>query len=122
MPEQIERKSLDTPDETRYFKDNKGKAEIVTIGGVTLGRGTFEPGWIWNKHIQPISETSSCHVAHTGYILQGRMLVKMDDGSEEEFGPGDAFYMPAGHNAWVVGDEPCVLIDITGFGKYAKHS
>ncbi|MCU7800514.1 MAG: cupin domain-containing protein [gamma proteobacterium symbiont of Lucinoma myriamae] len=82
----------------------------------------FEPGWIWNKHVQPISETSSCHVAHTGYILQGRMVVKMDNGSEKELVPGDAFYMPTGHNAWVVGDEPCVLIDITGFGKYAKHS
>ena len=122
MPEQLERKSLDSPDETRFFKDNKGKAEIVIVGRVTIGRGTFEPGWVWNKHVQPISGTSSCQAAHTGYILQGRMVVKMDDGAEDEFGPGDAFYMPAGHNAWIVGDEPCVLIDITGFDKYAKPS
>ena len=122
MAAQLERKSLDSPNETRSFNDNKGKAEIVTIGGVTFGRSTFEPGWIWNKHIQPISGTPSCQVVHTGYIIQGRMLVKMDDGSEEEFGPGDAFYMPAGHDAWVIGDEACILIDITGFGNYAQAS
>lgn len=118
----MKKKSLDSPDETRYFKDDKGKAEIVIVGGVTIGRGGVEPGWIWHKHVQPISGTSSCQAAHTGYILQGRMLVKMDDGTEEEFGPGDAFYMPAGHDAWIAGDEQCVLIDITGFGKYAKPS
>lgn len=122
MSGKLERKSLDTPDETRSFKDNKGKAEIVTIGGIKLGRGTFEPGWVWNKHVRPISGTHSCQAGHIGYVLQGRMHVKMDDGPEQEFGQGDAFYMPPGHDAWVVGDEPCILIDVTGFGKYAKPS
>jgi quercetin dioxygenase-like cupin family protein len=122
MSKKLERKSLNTPDETRSFKDNKGKAEIVTIGGISMGRGTFKPGWVWSKHVQPIAETHSCQSAHIGYILQGRMTVTMVDGSEEEFGPEDAFYMPPGHDARVVGDEPCVLIDVTGFSTYAKSS
>jgi quercetin dioxygenase-like cupin family protein len=120
MAQQMERKSLDSPDDLRPFKDGKGRAEIVTVGGLTLGRGTFEPGWSWSEHVKPIAGTHSCQAAHTGYILEGRMVVKMDDGSEMEFGPGDAFYMPSGHDAWIVGDKPCVLIDVTGFGKYAK--
>ena len=120
MSEKLVRKPLDTPDETRPFKENKGKAEIVTVGNIILGRGTFEPGWVWSKHVQPVAGTPSCQAAHTGYVVQGRMVVKMNDGSEEEFGPGDAFYMPPGHDAWTVGDEPCVLIDVTGFGQYAK--
>ena len=122
MSEKLERKPLSNPDETRPFKDNKGMAEIVTVGNITLGRGTFEPGWIWSEHVKPVAGTDSCQAAHTGYVLQGRMVVKMDDGSEEEFGPGDAFYMPSGHDAWIVGDEACVLIDVTGFGQYAKPS
>ena len=120
MSEKIERKPLSNPDETRPFKDNKGMAEIVTVGNITLGRGTFEPGWVWSEHVKPVVGTHSCQAAHTGYVLQGRMVVKMDDGTEEEFGPGDAFYMPSGHDAWIVGDEACVLIDVTGFGEYAK--
>ena len=122
MSEKLERKPLSNPDETRPFKDNKGMAEIVTVGNITLGRGTFEPGWVWSEHVKPVAGTDSCQAAHTGYVLQGRMVVKMDDGSEEEFGPGDAFYMPSGHDAWIVGDEACVLIDVTGFGQYAKPS
>ena len=120
MSEKLERKPLANPDETRPFKGNKGKAEIVTVGGTILGRGTFEPGWVWSKHVQPVAGTPTCQAAHTGYVLQGRMVVKMDDGSEDEFGPGDAFYMPPGHDAWTVGDEACVLIAVTGFGQYAK--
>ena len=122
MSDKLERKSLDNPDEVRPFKDNSGKAEIVTVGETILGRGTFEPGWVWSKHVKPIAGTESCQAPHTGYVVQGRMVVKMDDGSEEEFGPGDAFHMPPGHDAWIVGDEPCVLIDVAEFGQYAKPS
>jgi quercetin dioxygenase-like cupin family protein len=122
MSEKIQRKSMDSPDEIRVFKDNKGKAEIVTVGNIILGRGTLEPGWVWSKHVQPVTENHSCQAAHTGYIVQGRMVVKMDDGSEEELGPGEAFYVSSGHDAWIVGDETCVLIDVTGFGQHAKHS
>jgi quercetin dioxygenase-like cupin family protein len=122
MSEKLEKKSLDNPDETRPFKENMGKAQIVTVGGMILGRGTFEPNWVWSKHVQPVAGTPSCQAGHTGYVVQGRMVVKMDDGSEEEFGPGDAFYMPPGHDAWIVGDQSCVLIDVTGFSQYAKPS
>ncbi len=120
MSKQLERKQLDNPDEIRSFKDSKGRAEIVTVGDVTLGRSIFEPGWVWSEHVKPVAGTDSCQAAHTGYVVQGKMVVKMEDGSEEEFGPGDAFYMPPGHDAWILGDERCVLIDVTGFGNYAK--
>jgi quercetin dioxygenase-like cupin family protein len=116
----LERKPFDRPDETRSFKNGKGKLEVVTVGNCTVGRGVFEPGWRWSEHVKPIVGTPSCHAAHTGYVLEGRMIVKMDDGTELEYGPGDAFYMPSGHDAWVVGDKRCVLIDFTGMAKYAK--
>jgi len=116
----LERKPFDKPDETRAFKNGKGKLEVVTVGDCTVGRGVFEPGWRWSEHVKPIVGTPSCQAAHTGYVLEGRMLVKMDDGAQLEYGPGDAFYMPSGHDAWVVGDKRCVLIDFTGMAKYAK--
>jgi quercetin dioxygenase-like cupin family protein len=116
----LERKPFDKPDETRAFKHGKGKLDVVTVGDCTVGRGVFEPGWRWSEHVKPIVGTPSCQAAHTGYVLEGRMIVKMDDGAELEYGPGDAFYMPSGHDAWVVGDKRCVLIDFTGMAKYAK--
>ena len=121
MPDaKLLRKVLDRPDETRSFVDGKGKAQIVKLGDVTLGRGIFEPGWQWSKHVKPIVKTDSCQSAHTGTVLEGRMRVRMNDGTEMEFGPGDAFYMPPGHDAWIVGNQRCVIIDVTGFGNYAK--
>jgi quercetin dioxygenase-like cupin family protein len=115
----LEQKSFDSPDETRPFVD-KGKAEIVTVGGVDIGRGTFEPGWRWSEHVKPLAGTDSCQAPHTGYVLSGRMVIRMDNGEEREFGPGDVFYMPPGHDAWIVGDEACTLIDFTGMKRYAK--
>jgi quercetin dioxygenase-like cupin family protein len=120
MSGKMERKPFDKPDETRPFKNGKGKLEVVTVGDHTLGRGVFEPGWRWSEHVKPIAGTPSCQAAHTGYVLEGRMVVKMDDGAQVEYGPGDAFYMPPGHDAWIVGDKRCVLIDFTGVAKYAK--
>jgi quercetin dioxygenase-like cupin family protein len=120
MTQHLERKSFDKPDETRLFKANKGKLEVVTVGDHTLGRGVFEPGWRWSEHVKPIAGTDSCKAAHTGYIVEGRMVVRMDDGSEAEYGAGDAFYMPPGHDAWIVGDTRCVLIDFTGVSNYAR--
>jgi quercetin dioxygenase-like cupin family protein len=120
MAGKLERKSFDKPDETRAFKDGKGKLQVVTAGNHTFGRGVFEPGWRWSEHVKPIAGTASCQAGHTGYVLEGRMVVKMDDGAEVEYGPGDAFYMPPGHDAWTVGDKRCVLIDFTGVAKYAK--
>src|ERR671930_2701423 len=100
----LEAKSLDSPEETRPFVD-KGKADVVKVGGVTVGRGVFEPGWRWSEHVKPIAGTASCQAGHTGYILSGRMGVRTDDGAEGEVGPGDAFVLAPGHDAWVVGDE-----------------
>ncbi len=83
---------------------------------------TFEPGWSWEKCVKPVVKTNSCEAPHTGYIVSGRIKVVMDDGSEIEGGPGDAAIIPPGHNAWVVGNEPCVMIDFTGAKDYAKSS
>lgn len=116
----LEAKSLDSPDETRPFVD-KGRVDIVTIGGVTVGRGVFEPGWRWSEHVGPLAGTESCQAAHAGYVLSGRMKVVMDDGREAEAGPGDAFVIAPGHDAWTVGDEACVALDFSGMEQYAKR-
>jgi quercetin dioxygenase-like cupin family protein len=70
--------------------------------------------------VKPIAKTESCQAPHTQYVISGRMRVKMDDGSEEEFGPGDVGYLPPGHNAWIIGNEPFVAVDFTGMKEYAK--
>lgn len=107
----IEIKSFDSPDETRPFQ-GKGRVEIVDLGGREIGKGTFEPGWRWSENVKPIAATDSCQFNHLGYVLSGRMRVYMDDGSEGEIGPGAVFSIPAGHDAEVIGDEPCVTIDV----------
>ena len=112
-------KSFETPDEVRTFE--KGKVEIVNLGNVTIGRATFEPGWSWSQCVKPLVKTDSCQAPHTTVIISGRMKVRMDDGTEIEGGPGDTAIIPPGHDAWVVGDEPCVSIDFTGMGDYAKR-
>jgi quercetin dioxygenase-like cupin family protein len=116
----LERKPLSKPDEVRPFKEGKGELDVVTLGHTTMGRAVFEPGWRWSQHVKPIAGTDSCQAEHTGVCLEGRMIVKMDDGSQMEYGPGDAFYMPPGHDAWVVGNERCVMVDVTGVTQYAK--
>ena len=115
----VEVKSFDSPDEVREF-EGKGKADVVNIGGRTVGRGTFEPGWRWSEHVKPIAGTDSCQAPHFGYVVSGRMKVVMDDGIEGEAGPGDVVYIEPSHDAWIVGDEPCVFVDWQGFETYAK--
>ena len=115
-------KSLNQPDETRPIPNGKGKVEVVNLGGATVMRATFEPGWKWSEHVKPIAQTESCQVAHTGYIVSGRLHVRMDDGTEVEMGPGEASITPAGHDAWVVGDEPVIFLDFAGAATYAKPS
>ena len=115
----ITKKSLDgSPDDTRSFE--KGKIDLATMGDFTIGRAEFEPGWSWEKSVKPIVKTKSCEALHTQYVMSGTMRVRMDDGSEEEFSPGDVGYVPPGHNAWIVGTEPFIAIDFTGMTKYAK--
>jgi quercetin dioxygenase-like cupin family protein len=111
-------KSMSKPDETRIFE--KGRIDLVTVSGVTFARARLEPGWKWSSHVKPIAKTESCEVPHLQYLVSGRLHVVMDSGDERDFGEGDVFYLPSGHDAWVVGDEPAVLIDITGMGNYAK--
>ena len=110
-------KSLDSPDETREFEN--GKMDVVNLGEVTVGRAVFEPGWRWSENVKPIAGTDSCQVPHVGYVVSGRMVVKMDDGTEHEFGPGDAGTIPPGHDAWIEGDEACVWLDFAGAEHYA---
>jgi quercetin dioxygenase-like cupin family protein len=114
----MQKKSLDSPDETRTFE--KGKVELVNLKTVTIGRSVFEPGWSWDKCVKPIVKTNSCEAPHTSVIISWRLKVKMDDGTEAEGGPGDVAVIPPGHNAWVMGDEPCVSVDFTGAKDYAK--
>ena len=116
----MKKKSLNTPEEVRSFP--KGKLELVTVTGITFGRGTFEPGWRWSESVKPIAGTETCEAPHTQYHVSGRLMVEMEDGKQEEFGPGDVSSIPPGHDAWVVGDEPVVVIDITGMKYYAKKT
>jgi quercetin dioxygenase-like cupin family protein len=114
------RRTAGQPDEIRPFKDGKGRMLVFDLGDRSVGRGEFEPGWRWSEHVKPIAGTDSCKAAHTGMVLEGRMIVRMDNGEEQEYGPGDVFYMPPGHDAWVVGQQRCVLFDATGVAHYAK--
>ncbi len=113
----IQGKNLGSPDEVRSF--DKGKMDVVTLDRVTVGLATFEPGWQWSECVKPIAGTDSCQVPHVGYVLSGRIKVVMDDGSEEEFGPDDAVVIPPGHDAWTVGEVPCVMLDFAGADEYA---
>lgn len=114
----MQKKSFLEPDNARTFK--KGKVELVTIGTVTFGRATFQAGWKWSDSVQPLVNTKSCVAPHLQYHISGRLHVVMDDGSEEEFVAGNVSLVPPGHNAWVVGDEPVIVVDITGMENYAK--
>lgn len=114
----MQKKSMTSPDEIRSF--DMGKVMIAKVADTSIGRAYFEPGWSWEKCVKPIVKTESCQAPHTTYVVSGKMRIRMDDGSEEEFGPGDVGYIPPGHNAWVVGDEPFVGIDFTGMETYAK--
>ena len=116
----LQQKILDSPDETRTFEN--GKAQVVTLGDFSASRLTLEPGWRWSENVRPIAGTDSCQVLHTGYQVSGRLHVRLDDGTEAEVGPGEAYVIPPGHDAWVVGDEPVVTVDMSRVTaeEYAK--
>jgi quercetin dioxygenase-like cupin family protein len=114
------RKSLNAPEETGPFTEAKGKVELVNLDQAPVGRATFEPGWRWSLHVKPLAQTDTCQAAHLGYDVSGRMHVRTDDGEELEFGAGDFAVIPPGHDAWTIGDEPCVVIDWQDFADYAK--
>ncbi len=112
-------KQFESPDETRTFP--KGKFELVHIGGMTIGRATYEPGWRWSEHVGAAMGARSCQVEHVGLVISGRATAAMDDGTVYEMKPGDLFYIPPGHDSWVVGDEPYVSIHLMGASDYASH-
>lgn len=120
MPSLI-RKSFDSPEEVRPFEGDSGELALVNLDEGPVGRATFLPGWRWSENVKPIAKTDSCEASHMGYFVSGRMKVVMDDGEEMEYGPGDFATMKPGHDAWVLGQEPCVVIDWTGFADYAKR-
>jgi quercetin dioxygenase-like cupin family protein len=109
-------KSLDDPEEVRPFENGTGQLELVNLDQGPVGPSTFQPGWRWSEDVKPIAQTDTC------YFLSGRMTVVMEDGEEMEYGPGDFAFMAPGHDAWIVGNEPCVVIDWQGFVDYAKPS
>lgn len=115
-----ELKSFGKPDEIREFP--KGKVELIKIGGATIGRATFQPGWKWSTSVQPLAKTKSCEAPHFQYHVSGVLMVKMDDGSLLECKAGDVSLLPMGHDAWVVGNEPVVVVDFQGMVDYAKQT
>jgi hypothetical protein len=113
-----EQKSFMRPDEVREFP--KGRLELIKIGGATVGRAVLEPGWRWSESVQPIAKTTSCEAPHFQYHVSGVLKVRMDDGSEFECHAGDVSLIGAGHDAWVVGNSPVVIVDFQGMLDYAK--
>lgn len=112
-----ELKNFGKPDEVREFP--KGRLELIKVGGATIGRGVFEPGWRWATSVQPLAKTKSCEAPHFQYHVAGVLRIKMDDGSEFDCKPGDVSLLPSGHDAWTVGDEPAVVVDFQGMIDYA---
>ncbi|MGH2357613.1 MAG: hypothetical protein ACRDGJ_06320 [Candidatus Limnocylindria bacterium] len=115
---QLRRKRFDRPDEVRPFE--RGRIEVVELGELVIGRAIFEPGWRWSTHVRPIAETDSCQYHHVGHVISGHLHIEMDDGASIELVEGDAFEVPPGHDAWVVGDEPWVSVDYAGRRTFAK--
>jgi quercetin dioxygenase-like cupin family protein len=116
---QVILKQFEQPDEVRVFE--KGKFELVHIGGMTIGRATYEPGWKWSVDVGRALGKTSCDVEHVGIVVAGRATAAMDDGRVFEMKPGDIFYIEAGHDSWVVGDEPYVSLHLMGASEYAAH-
>ena len=115
---QLRRKRFDHPDEVRTVE--KARIELVELGELAIGRAVFEPGWRWSEHVKPIVGTESCQVHHIGYVVSGHLHIEIGDGASLEVMGGDAFEIPPGHDAWVVGDEPWVSVDWAGRRLFAR--
>ncbi len=112
-------KRFESPDETRSFE--KGKFEIVNIGGLSIGRATYQPGWKWSEHVGPTAGASLCDVEHVGLVLSGHAVALMPDNTEVHLKAGNLFYIPpVPHDSWVVGNEPYVSLHFLGAEQYAK--
>ncbi len=114
----MEVESFDVPEEVRTF--DKGRLELIKVGGATIGRAVFEPGWKWSESVKPIVKTEWCKAPHFQYHVSGVLKVVMEDGTEKELKAGDVSLLPSGHDAWVVGNEPAVVVDFQGMVDYAK--
>ena len=112
-------KRFEAPDEVRQFE--LGRFELVTLGGMTIGRATYQPGWKWSEHVGATLGVSSCHVEHVGMVIFGCATAAMDSGEIIEMRAGDVFYIPPGHDSWVVGEEPYVSLHFMGAEEYAAH-
>jgi quercetin dioxygenase-like cupin family protein len=112
-------KRFEQPDEVRKFE--KGRFEVVRLGGMTIGRATYEPGWRWSLHVGPATGATHCHVEHVGMVISGRATAAMADGTVFEMNAGDLFYIPPEpHDSWVVGEEPYVSLHVLGADHYAE--
>lgn len=112
-------KRFENPDEVRVFE--KGRFEIINIGGMTIGKATYEPGWKWSQHVSPTAGTAFCEVAHIGMVVSGRATAAIKDGAVDVLEPGTVFYIPpVAHDSWVIGDEPYVSLHFLGAEQYTK--
>jgi quercetin dioxygenase-like cupin family protein len=109
--------NLEHPTEVRTF--TKGRFELYNVGPMMLGRASYEPGWKWSEHVGPLTGEKLCQVEHVGLVLSGSAVVKMEDGDEIVMRAGDFFFVPPGHDSWVVGDEPYVSLHVMGSNEYA---
>jgi mannose-6-phosphate isomerase-like protein (cupin superfamily) len=113
-------KRFEQPDETREFE--RGRYEVVTIGGMAIGRATYQPGWRWSTHVGAATGATHCTVEHVGLVLSGHATAAMQDGTIHDLTPGTLFYVPAEpHDSWVVGDEPYVSLHFAGAHVYATR-
>jgi len=118
MTGQAEQKSFEKSDETRTF--TLGALDLLQIGGAEIGRLTLQPGWRWSVHVKPLVGTELCEAPHFQYHASGVLRIQMADGTEFDARPGDVTALPSGHDAWVIGDEPVVVIDWNGASNYGK--
>ena len=117
--DEVTLRRFETPDETRVFE--KGRLELVHVGGMTVGRATYEPGWKWSLHVGPGLGASRCSVEHVGLVVSGTATVAFEDGRVIELTAGSLFHVPAApHDSWVVGDRPYVSIHLLGSERYAR--
>ena len=114
----MEHRDFAQPDEVREFPS--GKAEILSMPEGEVGRLVLQPGWRWSNDVKPVAGTEWCEAPHFQYHVEGTLHVQMADGTEFDATPGQVTYLPAGHDAWVIGDEPVVVVDWHGVSSYAK--
>lgn len=112
-------RSFSSPDEHREF--SSGVLDLITVGALTFGQETLEPGWRWSKDVRPLAGTDRCEFHHVGFQISGRWVCEDRDGTQVEVGPGEIFDTPPGHDAWVIGDESCVTIDFQGIADWATR-